>query len=1710
MAARAQIVGRTLGDFVVRDKLGEGGSAIVYRAEQPSLGRDVVVKVLRTGRRVGEDAVQRFLAEARLASRFDHPFASHIYAFGAEADGLLWLAMERVRGTPLDRVLDEQGPMSLARFAPLLERLCEVVAAAHEQGIVHRDIKPGNVMVVSRGGRLHPKLLDFGIAKVGDDDDQAGPGALGSPLYMAPEQWTAAAAVDGRADVYALAVLSFEALTGEKPFAAGSLHEVARAHASRPPPRVPPTLPSALDVVFARALAKTPADRYPNALELAAAFRRAAGLEDAAAAVPSLDALPREAVIARAPQPIAEAFGALEAARNPHQARAATFDLVRTICAWLGHLAVAGRVRVGVGGHPASGREALRKERLGDEDWLALAHELILPFADRVEVHPVPELVELLAPASGEVVARLRALSALRKEDDAAPRSDAGRAREIVARALPHLDAVLRALERLFDYEVVVGRGGVAERWTGVRRVPRLTCPVRGPRLDDARPTLVDRDGAPVLTLWPLVQAVAPATGLPAEMFLIEGRSPAGARLIAVPGGFERTDEHAWQVLRGTIAGAADAGDAAGAVERAPYRGLAAFGRDDASLYVGRERDVESVVNRLRVQSLLVIVGPSGAGKSSFVQAGVLPALPPETRAVVLRPGHAPLATLTARLEREPPASAASPLVIVIDQLEELFTLCPRPDERQRFAEKVVAAAGAPDDPVRVVLCLRDDFLLRAHELSALRELLAASVHLLGTPLVDDLVRMLVEPARRVGYELDDPTLARAMAEEVADRPGALPLLSFTAARLWELRDRQLGLLTRKACDAIGGVSGALAQHAEDTLAAMPPEARHLVREAFRHLVTAEGTRAVLSRAELVQLLGGNQSVIEQLIGARLITAAEGEGGEERIELVHEALIVAWPRLVEWRREDVEGARLRDQLRAAARQWHERGRPRGLLWRDDALLEYQLWRSRYPGTLTRTEDEFAAASLDAAARGRRARRALLGLAAAVLIAASLWIFVESRRARQHATISHQRMLDLYVEQGREALVGGDPLRAAAFLGEGMRLGADGPVVRFLMARAADALTPAPVRLDHRERVMWLAWSPDGTRLVTASVDGTAAIWTDRGQKLHALEAHTGEVLFATFSPDGTRIVTTANDATARLWDAATGESRGVLPASKGSVRDARFSSDGSRVVSCGDDGVARIWRLAGGAAPAAPEVQLAPAEGRIRSCRWSPDDGRIATAGGTRTESRVRLWDPATGAMLHELPHEAAGPLAFAPDGALLASAGGDGVARLWDVATGARRAELIGHAGAILDAAFAPDGARLATSSRDNTARVWTVATGKLEVTLRGHLDAVSSVGFSPDGTRVLTTSHDATARLWTTAGTPVRSLFGHTGLMPRGAFHPDGVRVATAGWDRAALIWTVRPGYALAIRGDAPYTIATLAGDAVIAAGDKRIVVFDAATGAERSATPIPGTYFSWSADGSRAVVTADGVAEVRELATGAMVQRLGSDVRGAVLRSDGAEAVTIGDDWTVRVWDVATGAARATLATAPAARTIDVRIDDTGRHVVGYRDRIAEVWDARTGVLLHTLQGHDGHVYDLTICRGGPRAGTVSNDRTARIWNLETGDEIAALVGHTNVVLEIDFTPDCALAATASADGTVKVWEVATGRTLASLDVLASGVSTVHFSDDGRRLVTADYDGTVAIWDVPPEARSAAEISAWVRCHVPFRATEGRLEPALLEPC
>jgi len=340
---------------------------------------------------------------------------------------------------------------------------------------------------------------------------------------------------------------------------------------------------------------------------------------------------------------------------------------------------------------------------------------------------------------------------------------------------------------------------------------------------------------------------------------------------------------------------------AVGADDARPYPGLDVFTEADARFFFGRETDVEAMWRKLHRPRLLALIGPSGAGKSSFLRAGLLPARPAGWQVIVVTPGSRPFTRLasallpevrseTGAVERllrfEEPAVAVALVdawrrrgqeaLLVVDQFEELFAQNPE-SIQERFVR--LLARLALEAEVHVLIAMRDDFLFHCHRFEAL-EPVFSELTPLGAPEGEALRRAIVQPALKCGFRFEDEALVEEMAQEVESERGALPLIAFACAQLWQQRDRERGLLTRAAYEEIGGVAGALARHAEATLERIGSERVPIVRELFRNLVTAQGTRAARDRAELLSVFpsgerGAVDAVLDTLIDARLLVSYE-------------------------------------------------------------------------------------------------------------------------------------------------------------------------------------------------------------------------------------------------------------------------------------------------------------------------------------------------------------------------------------------------------------------------------------------------------------------------------------------------------------------------------------------------------------------------------------------------------------------------------------------------------------------------------------------------------------------------------------------------------------------------------------------------------------------------------------------------------------------
>ncbi|HEX2027663.1 MAG TPA: protein kinase [Nitriliruptorales bacterium] len=299
-------VGRVVADrFELRARLGRGGMAQVFRALDRTLHREVAVKVLDPGLAQQAGVVERFRREARAAARLNHPNVVQVFDTGSDGE-LHYIVMELIDGPSLADVIGEVGALDPDRAAEIGEAVCRALAAAHQQGLIHRDVKPANVMLTDDG---RVKVADFGIARVAEATQELTQTALGSVPYVAPEQ-ALGRPVDERTDLYSLGCLLYEALTGRLPFTAEVPVGIVHQHLHRrpePPSSVNPAVPEALDAVVLHAMEKDPEERYPTAdamrEDLSRARRGIFPLLPAAAAdeattraiPPSVGALPAEA-----------------------------------------------------------------------------------------------------------------------------------------------------------------------------------------------------------------------------------------------------------------------------------------------------------------------------------------------------------------------------------------------------------------------------------------------------------------------------------------------------------------------------------------------------------------------------------------------------------------------------------------------------------------------------------------------------------------------------------------------------------------------------------------------------------------------------------------------------------------------------------------------------------------------------------------------------------------------------------------------------------------------------------------------------------------------------------------------------------------------------------------------------------------------------------------------------------------------------------------------------------------------------------------------------------------------------------------------------------------------------------------------------------------------------------------------------------------------
>ena len=1150
--------------------------------------------------------------------------------------------------------------------------------------------------------------------------------------------------------------------------------------------------------------------------------------------------------------------------------------------------------------------------------------------------------------------------------------------------------------------------------------------------------------------------------------------------------------------------------------KRKPYRGLRPLEFKDAGVYFGRNTEILNGLAKLHRMRragdvpLFIILGASGTGKSSFLRAGLLPRLKNEDRDFyplkVVRPQKQPLfgdsglahviavanadfklkpvdegdveallkegphacsellhqiqQAAQARLEKLADSSLPPSIILPVDQAEELFS-ADATSEAGMFLDMIGAVVRGEGNGKRLQrISLLVAFTIRSDRYEPLQT--APELKGIERELFDDLRPMpptqfrevITGPASRAlvdGHplEVEEQLIAR-LVSDCAKGADTLPLLGLILDKLFRKYGGD-GKLELGEYLRMGELADIIRSEAESILSSdkgkREVELGQLHAAFIPYLVTVdrENNQAIRRVARMADLPRDSQPLVHALIEKRLLLS-DFRNQEQVVEVAHESLFRQWDVLKEWIGKEEEDLKEASRLEEETKIWLKKGKKDEYLRRGERLIRGEGLATK-PAYCRQLESvrEFLKASRDS--EDRRVQERL-----------------RAEREKQEAA-------EKLAKQFRQATALRLNAEAQATL-SGVRQG--GTVLGLLKLLAAYRIVPhneiqatllsAVVRFQYLLGVLEIdipfldvAFSPDGTMVVSGSEDGMVRLWIAQGRELIkvSLTGHDEQVTSVDFSLDGTMVVSGGRDRTVRLWDVQRREPIGApLTGHDNEVTSVGFSRDGTMVVSGSVDGTVRLWDVQRREPIGAP---LTGHDNEVTSVGFSRD-GTMVVSGSV--DGTVRLWDVQRREPI-ETPlrghDDQVWSVAFSPDGTMVVSGGRDGMVRLWDV----QRRETIGvpltgHEASVSSVAFSPDGTMVVSGSADGTVRLWDVQRQEpIGVPLTGHDDRVTRVAFSPNGTMVVSGSADKTVRLWEVQrneliGAPLTS---HDDRVWSVAFSSDGTTVVSGSADKTVRFWDVQ----------------------------RREPIRKPLTGHDDEVTRA-----AFSPDGTMVVSgSGDGMVWLwdvqRQEPIGTPLTGHGDGVSSVAFSADGTMVVSGSADKTVRFWDVQ----RRELIGVPPLTGHDDQVTSVafsldGTMVVsGSADKTVRLWDVqRREPIGVSLTGHKGWVTSVTFSPDGTLVVSGSADKTVRFWDVQRREPIGApLTGHKDWVTSVTFSPDGTLVVSGSADKTVRFWDVQRREPIgAPLTGHEASVSSVAFSPDGTLVVSGSADKTVRFWPAP----------------------------------
>lgn len=1193
-----------------------------------------------------------------------------------------------------------------------------------------------------------------------------------------------------------------------------------------------------------------------------------------------------------------------------------------------------------------------------------------------------------------------------------------------------------------------------------------------------------------------------------------------------------------------------------------PYVGLRPFTQDDAPYFHGREADVQRMVEKLRSERFLAVLGRSGSGKSSAVRAGLVPEVLAgaiggrrDWQVRVITPTARPINVLAGEvIDLEPALSLPQvkaelfddegalairtrahrrdgrPLLWVIDQAEELFTLCTSHRERTMFADNLVNASR-PGGSSCVVMTIRSDFYPAVEKLPALSHRTANHQYVM-TDLSDvDLYAAIEKPARAVGLHLQEG-LADRIFSDVSGEPGALPLLEHALFELWEQRSGRV--LTHDAYREMQGVRRALGRRADRVLSGFDPAEQEVVRRLLLALINVDDdTEDTKQPAILEDLAAADlplhrlRRVANALADARLVVTDRQETGTV-VDVSHEALIHSWDTLRTWVDESRDDLRMHRRLSRAAADWQRDGRGPDHLYRGASLIAAQEWVDGYSEDLPVAVSDFLAASRRRRVRTVTALSVVAGIAVVAAIAAvALLLRVETETART------------------------DRQHTRALANHALALADTEPALALLAAAEAHHRGPTPAT--------WNTFQQANAAFVSSR-------WIEIGE----VDAHADPVQALAIADGGTTVATTSGDETVKVWDAMTGHRIAVLGTPADVYLDWRVAlvSDGRDVVVSNGADVVR-WDVAaddvrwgdGGTVEfegmevdgndefhAAFSVNGAWRAAVVEHVKmdangfsgtsthssvmvWNVETGRRTfvsndkATGGTVAVSndgglvavagdRIRVWNTRTGkrvATMRPASAVADGALVFSPDGRRLGAGSLNGNVDVWDVKHPFLNNRLTGHPGGAHGVAFSPDGRTVASGGADGTVKLWDVSRlgetsrSALVSTLAGHRSGVACVGFTSDGSRLVSAGNDGAVRFWEANADHARVDFTHkeSSYLDGAQFSDDGTRfVAIADMD-TPILWDRRSQQAdvLAKSGDpdgARVIAASLSADGALVAtavDSGTVTIKDTAALDVVATVATSNDTVEWVGfgpegdlamfgvdDGSHSSQRVEGTLAVWRPSHGRRAEVIADLVNPSlpVYSSDGTMMATAGTSTGVTVW-ARSDYRRVARFDAGSSWYTHLAFSPDDAYLVTSGDKgVLHLWSVDE----ERMVGRVDAAADITSLDFSPDGGLLAvGGLGGKVMLYETDgwSRVADLRGHAGQVLEVEFSPDGALLAVAGDDG-LRLWDPTTREALVSLDHTTQ-IHSVEFIDGGSAI--AGEGDFLTIWPLVTRPEEVCEI-------------------------